>query len=115
MVLGAILLLASLSLLAIFVPPLTLAWICLGLIALGFLLGVPTGFYYHVLLRRELLRQGELPRGWYWRPFVHHERLDDEAAARLRPWWTLGGLGFVLIVLALVISVVALMMQRNSG
>ena len=113
MVLGAVALLAGISLLAIAFPPLVLAWICLALLAAGFLLGVPTGLYYHVLLRRELLRQGKLPRGWYWRPFVHHELLDDEALARLRPWWTSGGVGFGLIMLALVISVVALMTHRT--
>jgi hypothetical protein len=82
MVLGVVVLLSGLSLLALSVPPLVIAWICLGMIAAGFLLGVPAGFTYHVLLRRELLRLGELPRGWYWRPFVHHERLDDDAIAR---------------------------------
>jgi hypothetical protein len=112
LVLLAIAVLSGLSLLAITVPPVVLAWLCLGLIFAGFLLGVPSGLYYHVLLRRELVRQGDLPKGWYWRPFVHHERLEDDALSRLRPWWTLGGVGFVLIVLALAISVVALVTQR---
>ena len=112
MVLAVVVALGGLSVLALTVPPLTIAWICLGLIAAGFLLGVPTGFYYHVLLRRELLRQGELPRGWYWRPFAHHDLLEDDALARLSPWWTAGGVGFVLIVLALALSVVALVAQR---
>jgi hypothetical protein len=34
----------------------------------GFVLGVPTGFVYHVRLFQVLRPRGELPPGWYWRP-----------------------------------------------
>lgn len=114
MVFGGVLVLAGLSLLALFVPPLALVWLCLMLLATGFLLGVPTGVYYHVLLRRELQRLGPLPPRWYIRPFAHHELLDEDAQARLKPWWTLGGLGFVLIVLALALAIVVLFTQRGK-
>jgi hypothetical protein len=112
LVLGGVIALGGMALLALSVPPLTLAYVCLGMLAAGFMLGLPAGFYYHLLLRRELLRVGELPRGWYVRPFQHHERLDDEALARLRPWWSLGGFGFLLIVISLALATVVLVTQR---
>jgi hypothetical protein len=107
-VLGGVLGLAALALLALTVSPLTLAYLCFGTLVVGFAVGVPAGSYYHLLLRRELLRVGELPRDWYIRPFSYHELLDDDALSRLRPWWSLGGFGFLLIVLALALSTVVL-------
>jgi hypothetical protein len=115
MVLGGVLGLAGLALLALTVPPLTLAYLCLGMLAAGFMLGVPAGFYYHLLLRRELLRLGELPRDWYIRPFRYHELLEDDALARLRPWWSLGGFGFLLIVIALALSTIVLVTQGSRA
>jgi hypothetical protein len=111
-VLGGVLALAGMALLALSVPPLTLAYVCVGMLAAGFMIGLPAGFYYHLLLRRELLKLGALPRNWYVRPFEHHELLEDDALARLRPWWSVGGFGFLLIVLALALATVVLVTQR---
>lgn len=67
---------------------------CLGL---GFAVGVPTGLWYHVALRRELL-EGELPDRWWLRPTALHDRLGDESRARVMPWFFAGGLGFAFTV-----------------
>src|SRR4051812_13728389 len=71
MVLGGIMLLGGVSYLALAVPPLAHAYVCLGLMFTGFAVGVPSGFYYHLLLRQELLKLGPVPKGWYWHPFTH--------------------------------------------
>ena len=70
----------------------------------GIALGFPTGFYYHVVLRHELLRSGELPKDWWLHPTRYHRKLTPPQRARVMPWFVAGGGGFMLIVLgALVI------------
>ena len=71
-------------------------WVCT---AAGLLLGVPTGFWYHVKLRACLRRTGELPAGWWLRPVAHHGRLDPEEQPGVLVWFLAGGVGFVLTVL----------------
>jgi hypothetical protein len=111
-VVGGVVGLGGMALLALSVPPLVIAYVCLGMLATGFTVGLPAGFYYHLLLRRELLRVGPLPRGWYVRPFEQHALLDDEALSRLRPWWSIGGFGFLLIVLSLALATIVLVTRR---
>ena len=71
-------------------------WVCT---AAGLLLGVPTGFWYHVRLRRCLRRAGELPAGWWLRPVAHHGRLAPEEQPGVLAWFFAGGVGFGLTVL----------------
>jgi hypothetical protein len=94
------------------VPPLTLAWVSLALTLLGFFVGVPTGVYYHVALRRELLGLGALPHGWYWHPTRYHEQLGASALARVMPWFFIGAFGFLLTVTGFVIGVVMFLKLR---
>ncbi|MET0340569.1 MAG: hypothetical protein ABW252_06185 [Polyangiales bacterium] len=103
-------LLAGFALTAMLVPAPVLAGVALGLIALGFVVGVPSGLVYHVLLRRALLHRGALPRGWYWAPQRHHGALDEAGVRSLRPWFLTGALGFGLIVLGFLIAVAALLL-----
>ena len=90
------------------VPPFLLLWTAAALSGLGCLLGVPGGVAYHLALRRELLRQGELPHGWLWHPTRLHDQLDDSANERIRPWFLLGGFGFLLIMLGASLATVTL-------
>jgi hypothetical protein len=94
------------------VPPLTLAWISVSFTALGFLVGVPTGTYYHVVLRRELLQSGSLPAGWYWHPTRYHAQLEPSALARVMRWFLVGAFGFLLTVTGFVIGLVMFFMMR---
>ena len=71
-------------------------WACT---AAGLLLGVPTGFWYHVRLRKCLQRAGELPAGWWLRPVAHHGRLAPEEQPGVLAWFFAGGVGFGLTVL----------------
>src|SRR5215204_5262438 len=74
-VVGLIALLAGAGWAAVLLPWTVIALAGAACAAFGFLLGVPTGFYYHVLLYRFLQPRGVLPRGWYWHPMRYHEHL----------------------------------------
>lgn len=113
--LAPLLALVGLAILATLLP---LSWIASGSLALmllGFLFGVPSGVYYHVLLRRELRRQGPVPKGWYWQPQHYHHTLAAPAVAGLRPWFLLGAAGFGLIILGFALAVLALALWFRSG
>ena len=112
--LAPLLVLAGLALVALFVPVEALAVGALALMAVGLVLGLPTGLYYHVLLRRELTAHGPAPAGWYWRPQKHHSELAPPARRRLMPWFWLGALGFLLICTGFCFAVTALMVHLRT-
>ena len=68
-----------------------------GLVLLGLLIGLPTGFYYHVLLYRQLKDRMQLPERWWVRPQKLHSHLKKEELELLRPWFVTGGIGFLII------------------
>ena len=71
-------------------------WLCAFA---GLLLGVPTGFWYHVRLRTSLRRNGRLSQRWWLRPSSLHDRLDPGDRPAVMLWYTLGGAGFLVTVL----------------
>lgn len=73
-------------------------------VAVGGALGLPTGFYYHVLLYRFLSRQGQVPNDWWLRPTRYHGRLDEAERGAMRPWFSLGGLGAAIMFLGCLIA-----------
>jgi hypothetical protein len=72
------------------------SWACAGA---GLLVGVPTGFWYHVRLRACLRRAGELPARWWLRPVALHGRLPAEDRPAVLAWFAVGGAGFGLTLL----------------
>jgi hypothetical protein len=97
-----VLLLAAGALVMHLIPPEWLVqagWACT---AAGLLLGVPTGFWYHVKLRGCLRRAGELQARWWLRPVAHHGRLAPEEQSGVLVWFFAGGVGFGLSVLGCV-------------
>jgi len=98
LVLVGVALLALLGLLAPLVPGLW--WIQAGwyAVAVGLLLGVPTGTIYHLRLARALARRGCLPSRWWIRPTALHAQLDAAERKRVLPWFAAGGAGFVGVV-----------------
>jgi len=105
-----VLALIALAMGVLLVPLKLLAITAGSLVAVGWLIGLPGGLYYHVALRRELLRVGPLPPRWYWNPVSHHERLDHAALRRLRPRFFVGGMGFLLIVAGCALALTALVL-----
>ena len=78
------------------------------MIAAGMVVGVPTGFVYHVQLYRALRGKNKLAKGWVWRPFEHHAHLDRRDRRRVMPWAIAGGLGFFVIVIGQALLAAAL-------
>lgn len=91
-------LLAAVSSLVAWAPPMTLLYTSAALGALGLLLGLSGGLLYHLMLRRELLRLGPLPRGWLWHPTRLHAQLPEPGLRRVWPWFALGATGFLLVM-----------------
>ena len=96
---------------AIFTPRLLTA-LGLGTLILGLLLGVPTGFWYHVILYRLASAKVSLPGAWWLSPARLHVHLSGAEQRRLRPWYRVGGVGFVLCVAGGLAAIAGLLMER---
>jgi hypothetical protein len=70
---------------------------------LGLMLGVPTGFSYHLRLYRSLRPRGALPPRWWISPHKLHPQLSDEEKRHvMRPFYY-GAAGFVVSVVGCVL------------
>ncbi len=76
----------------------TLTELGLFILTAGIIEGIPTGFYYHVVLYRLLHHRDQLPPGWWISPSQYHVHLTEEEGRRVRRWFFLGGLGFLLCI-----------------
>ena len=68
----------------------------LWIVAAGFAFGIPTGFWYHVELRRVLLRAGVLPARWWLYPTRLHGAIPEAAWWRVMGWCYAGALGWLV-------------------
>lgn len=84
----------------------------LGTLVLGLVVGVPTGFWYHVLLYRIVSARIAVPRKWWLSPSALHVHLTDVEHRRIRLWYRLGGIGFVLSVAGGLAAIAGLLMAR---
>jgi len=66
------------------------------LVAAGFAFGIPTGFWYHVELRRVLLAGGALPARWWLHPTRLHAAIPREHRWRVMSWCYAGALGWLV-------------------
>jgi len=62
----------------------------------GFAFGIPTGFWYHVELRRVLLAGGVLPARWWLHPTRLHAAIPPEQWWRVMSWCYAGALGWLV-------------------
>ena len=67
-------------------------------ISAGLLLGLPTGFLYHLRLRQCLLMSPPLPPRWWLRPTRFHDRIGEAQRRRVMVPFYLGAAGFFLIL-----------------
>jgi hypothetical protein len=63
-------------------------------VAVGLLVGLPTGFVYHLKLRACLLRTPPLPRRWWLSPTRLHDRLAEAERGSVLAWCYWGAAGF---------------------
>jgi hypothetical protein len=112
LVLGA---LAAVGLVVLLVTLLTapaMIMLALGALLLGLVVGVPTGFWYHVLLYRIVSARIAVPRRWWLSPSALHVHLTDAERRRIWLWYRLGGIGFVLSVTGGLAAIAGLFMAR---
>lgn len=96
LVIGALAILGLVGLLGTLVTVQSVIEMGLWALAVGLVTGLPTGFWYHVVLYRLLSKKITLPRRWWLSPVQLHPRLGTEETARIRPWFLLGGFSFML-------------------
>ena len=90
-------------------PPSLVTQIGLSMLAIGILEGFPTGLYYHVVLYRILHPRGKLPSGWWMSPQQYHVHLTEDEGRRIRRWFVLGGIGFVLCLIGGVMAILGML------
>ncbi len=86
----------------------SLIWGGIGLAALGFGYGIPAAIVYHWRLRRSLLRCDRLPVRWWLQPTSHHDLIPREEQTGVLLWAGLGGSGFLMIVLGIILTSIGL-------
>ena len=68
----------------------------LWVLAVGLLIGIPTGLWYHVVLYKQFAPRTTLPPRWWRAPVELHPLLTPQEFRRVRPWFVAGAAGFVL-------------------
>src|SRR5262249_24574429 len=112
LVLGALVVVALSGLAGAAFTGRVLATLGLATMILGLLLGIPTGFWYHVVLYRLASAKIPLPGTWWLAPARLHTHLSGDEQARIRPWYRIGGVGFVLSVAGGIAAIVGLLIER---
>jgi len=112
LVLGALAVVGLVILLAAVLTAPAMIVLALGTLLLGLALGVPTGLWYHVLLYRIVSAKVAVPPGWWLSPSDLHVHLTGAEQRRIRLWYGLGGIGFVLSVAGGLAAIVGLLMAR---
>jgi hypothetical protein len=99
LVMLAVFLLVVLGSIRDLIPAILFTEIGIWLLIVGLIEGIPTGFYYHVVLYRFLKPKGKLPPRWWLRPQSYHVYLDEKEHPLVRKWFILGGIGFFFAVI----------------
>jgi hypothetical protein len=86
--------------------------LAVGALLLGLVVGVPTGFRYHVVLYRIVSAKIAVPRRWWLSPSALHVHLTGAEQRRIWLWYRLGGIGFVLSVVGGLAAIAGLLMAR---
>lgn len=108
LVIGGAVAVGLIGLLTVIVTPTLLVELGFVTLAAGLLVGIPTGLWYHVVLYRVLAGRMTLPSRWWRSPVDLHPLLTPLEYQRVRPWFLLGALGFVLCVAGGVAAIIGL-------
>ena len=84
----------------------------IAVLFLGLIVGVPTGFWYHVVLYRLVSAKVPMPRRWWMSPSALHVHLTEAEERRIRPWYRLGGIGFMISMVGGLAAIAALLILR---
>lgn len=95
-------------------PAETLLVVGISVAALGFAYGLPAAFVYHWLLHRSLVRAGRLPKRWWISPTSHHDLVPSGDRPRVLVCAAIGGSGFLVIVLGIVLTSLGLWRARGA-
>jgi hypothetical protein len=96
---------------ALLTPPVLIVG-AIGVLFLGLVVGVPTGFWYHVVLYRIVRAKAPVPRRWWVSPSTLHVHLTEAEERRIRLWYHLGGIGFMLSMVGGLAAIAALLILR---
>ena len=96
LVLGSLVGFCLIALITVVVTPQIMIELGLWVLAVGILVGIPTGLWYHVILYRQLAPRTTLPPRWWRAPVGLHEQLTPGEFRRVRPWFLAGAVGFLL-------------------
>lgn len=96
LVLATLLVVGLLGLLTTILTPQLMTEVGLWTLIVGLVARIPTGFWYHVMLYRLLAKKTAVPVGWWWSPADFHQQLARDEVALIKPWFMLGGVGFML-------------------
>lgn len=83
-------------------------WGGIGLSAIGFGFGIPSAIVYHWMLHRSLARAERLPSRWWLSPTSHHDLIPRDDRGSVIIWAAIGGSGFLVIVLGIIITSIGL-------
>ena len=112
LVIAALLAVGLVGLAALILTPQLMTEFGLWTLLVGLLLGLPTGLWYHVVLYRLLACRAVLPERWWMDPVGLHARLRAPDFARIRPWFLLGGIGFLLSLVGGLAAIAGLLLTR---
>lgn len=82
----------------------TMLWAGIAIAAFGFAYGIPAAIVYHWRLYRSLLRVNRLPKRWWLAPTKLHDQIPGPDRRVVLRWAMLGGSGFVVIVLGIILT-----------
>ncbi len=87
-----------------------------GMVGLGFAVGIPAAVVYHVKLYLGLKARGPVPRGWWVSPLRHHDDVSEQAERGFAWAFRLGAGGFGVIVLGCTLAALGLWkLNHDSG
>ncbi|MDP1769914.1 MAG: hypothetical protein Q8L74_14070 [Nitrospirota bacterium] len=112
LVLASLVGLCAIALATVVVTPQIMIELGLWVLAVGLLIGIPTGLWYHVTLYRQLAPRVTLPPRWWRDPVAWHAQLSPSDFRPVRPWFLLGAAGFVLCCLGGAAAIIGLLVAR---